>query len=149
MDSLFVRQYTEDREITAWLLLDRSPSMAFGAATRTKEAVLRDVAATVSHLLVRGGNPVGAIPHDNNLTTTIPARQGRDQVLVLVREMLRPAAATGSVTDLRQLLETAGSMIRRRSMVVLISDFISEPGWEPSLQRLTDRHDVMAIRLVD
>src|SRR4029079_14932243 len=50
MDSLFVRQYSEDREVTAWLLLDRSPSMAFGPADRSKETVLRDVAATVSHL---------------------------------------------------------------------------------------------------
>jgi len=149
MDEMFVREYTEDRELTAWLLLDRSPSMGFGPVTRTKERVLCEVAATVAQLFVRGGNRVGAILYDNDTTRTIPPRQGRNQVLALIDELLRPVSAKGKVTDLRKLLEVGPRMIRRRSLVVLVSDFISEPGWERSLLRLTERHEVVAIRLVD
>src|SRR3954466_4720361 len=72
MDSLFVRQYSEDREVTAWLLLDRSPSMGFGPADRTKELVLCELTATMAQLLIRGGNRVGAILYDNTIERTIP-----------------------------------------------------------------------------
>jgi uncharacterized protein (DUF58 family) len=149
MDDMYVRQYTEDRELTAWLLLDHSPSMGFGPLSRTKEHVLHDVAVTVAKLLVRGGNRVGAFVYDNETVQTIPPRQGRNQVLALTRELLRPMRGQGTVTDLRQLLDTAARVIRRRSLVVLVSDFISEPGWERSLLRLTERHEVVAVRLVD
>jgi uncharacterized protein (DUF58 family) len=149
MNEMFVRQYTEDRELTAWMLLDRSPSMGFGPVNRTKEHVLFEVAVTIAQLLVRGGNRVGAVVYDNENIKTIPPRQGRKQVLALTRELLRPVHGRGTVTDLRKLLDLAARVIRRRSLVVLVSDFISEPGWERSLLRLTERHEVVAVRLVD
>ena len=149
MDEMFVRQYAEDRELTAWLLLDHSPSMGFGPVSRTKERVLSEVAATVAQLFVRGGNKVGALVYDNQTVRTIPPRQGRNQVLALLNELLRPAGGRGAVTDLRRLLDTGARMIRRRSLVVVVSDFISEPGWERSLLRLSERHEVVALGLVD
>jgi uncharacterized protein (DUF58 family) len=149
MDEMYVRRYAEDRELTAWLLLDHSPSMGFGPVDRTKDHVLCEVAATISQLLVRGGNRVGAIVYDNATTRTIPPRQGRDQVLTVIDQVLRPAARRGTVTDLRTLLDVAARTIRRRSLVVLVSDFISEPGWERPLLRLTERHEVVAVRLVE
>ncbi len=148
MDELFVREFMEDREVTAWLLLDRSPSMAFGAVQRTKERVLCDLAATFGQLFVRGGNRVGVIMYDGENHWTMPPRQGRNQVLALVRELLRPVNG-GTATDLARLLNTAARLVRRRSLIVLISDFISEPGWERPLLRLTERHEVVAVRLVD
>jgi uncharacterized protein (DUF58 family) len=148
MDELFVREFMEEREVTAWLILDRSRSMAFGAAERTKERVLCELAATFGQLLVRGGNRVGAIVYDGDHEWTIPPRQGRRQVLALLEHLLRPLPG-GSVTDLGKLLDAAARLMRRRSLVVLISDFISEPGWERPLLRLTERHEVLAVRLVD
>jgi uncharacterized protein (DUF58 family) len=148
MDELFVREFMEDREVTAWLLLDRSRSMAFGAVQRTKERVLCDLAATFAQLLVSGGNRVGAIMYDGERHWTMPPRQGRNQVLALVRELLRPVSG-GSATDLGRLLDTAARLVRRRSLMVLVSDFITEPGWERPLLRLTERHEVVAVRLVD
>ena len=149
MDEMFVRQYAEDRELTAWLLLDHSPSMGFGPVDRTKEHVLCEVAATIARLFVRGGNRVGAVVYDNDSLRTIPPRQGRDQVLILLDELRRPVGGRGAVTDLRKLLDMASRVIRRRALVVLVSDFISEPGWERSLLRLAERHEVVAVRLVD
>ena len=77
MDELFVREFMEDRELTAWLLLDRSRSMAFGAVGRTKERVLCELAATFAQLLMRGGNRLGAMLYDGARLWTIPPRQGR------------------------------------------------------------------------
>ena len=149
MDALYVREYTEDRELTAWLLLDRSPSMGFGPVDRTKEQLLRDFTTTIARLLIRSGNRVGALVYDNDVSRTIPPRQGRNQVLLLLRDLLRPVPANGAVTDLRRLLERAARVIKRRSLVVLVSDFISEPGWERALTRLNARHEVVAVRLFD
>ena len=75
MDTPFVRQYTEDRELTAWLLLDRSPSMGFGPIDRPKELVLSELATTFARLLTRGGNRVGAILFDNEVEEHDPAAQ--------------------------------------------------------------------------
>ena len=149
MDTPFVRQYAEDRELTAWLLLDRSPSMGFGPIDRPKELVLCELATTFARLLTRGGNRVGAILFDNEIEETLPPRSTRNQVLALTRNLMRPARSNGAITDLTGLLETAQGAIRRRSLVVLISDFITAPGWERPLLQLTERHEVVAIRLLD
>jgi uncharacterized protein (DUF58 family) len=149
MDTLFVRQYSEDRELTAWLLLDRSPSMGFGPVDRPKEVVLGELATTFARLLTRSGNRVGAILFDNEIEETLPPRSTRNQVLALARNLMRPPRVNGTVTDLTALLEFAVGVIRRRSLVVLISDFISTPGWERPLLQLTERHEVVAIRLLD
>src|SRR3954471_19536147 len=133
MDALYVREYTEDRELTAWLLLDRSPSMGFGPVDRTKQDLLRDFSMTLARLLIRNGNKAGAILYDGDRARTLRPRQGRQQVLLLARDLLQPVSATGAVTDLGQLLATAARVIRRRSLVVVVSDFISTPGWEKHL----------------
>jgi uncharacterized protein (DUF58 family) len=148
MDELLVRDFMEDRELTAWLLLDRSRSMDFGPVGRTKERVLGELAAVFAQLLVRGGNRVGAIVYDGEHLWTVPTGQGRNQVLVLLHDLLRPVQSHGT-TDLAKLVRTAAQLVRRRSLIVLISDFISEPGWERPLLSLTQRHEVVAVRLVD
>ena len=149
MDTPFIRQFSEDRELTAWLLLDRSPSMGFGPIDRPKELVLCELATTFARLLTRGGNRVGAILFDNEVESTLPPRSSRNQVLALARNLMRPPGSHGAITDLAGLLESAHGTIRRRSLVVLMSDFITAPGWERPLLQLTERHEVVAIRLLD
>jgi uncharacterized protein (DUF58 family) len=148
LDELFVRDFMEDREVTAWLLLDRSRSMAFGPDGRTKERVLCELGGSFAQLLVRNGNRVGAIVYDGHDLQVVPPGQGRAQVLALLGELLRPVEG-GPVTDLSRLLATAARVVRRRSLVVLVSDFLSQPGWERPLLRLSERNEVVAIRLVD
>lgn len=149
MDTPYVREYLEDREITAWMLLDRSPSMGFGPLGRTKGHLLTDVVTTLAQLLTRRGNRVGAILYNNVVERTIPPRGGRTQVLRLVRELQAPPPRSRAATDLSSLIHTALNTIKRRSLVFLISDFLSAPGWERPLPLLSHRHDVVAIRLWD
>jgi uncharacterized protein (DUF58 family) len=149
MDSPYVRTFLEDRELTAWLLLDRSPSMGFGPTARPKDLVLVELATTLARLFTRGGNRVGAMLFNNAVERTIAPRGGRIQVLRLAHELLRPSVPTGTSTDLAVLINAAAAAIRRRSLIILISDFISEPGWERPLSLLAERNELVAIRLVD
>jgi len=149
MDSPYVRTYLEDRELTTWLLLDRSPSMGFGPTERPKELVLIELATTLARLLTRGGNRLGAILYNNAVERTIRPLGGRNQVLRLAHHLLQPAVPTGTSTNLNDLLKAAAGIINRRSLVVLVSDFISTPGWERPLALLRQRHELVAIRLLD
>ncbi len=149
LDTPHVRTFLEDRELTAWLLLDRSPSMGFGPTERPKETVLIEVATALARLLTRGGNRVGAILYNNAVERTIPPRNGRNQVLRLTHHLLQPAPPTTTTTDLAGLIRAGAAVARRRSLVFVVSDFISEPGWERAMLQLTERHEVVAIRLID
>ena len=152
LDEPFIRQYTEDRDLTAWLLLDRSRSMDFGPAERGKDVVLTELAVTLARLLSQGGNRVGAMLYSDRLERTIPPRTGRAHVLRITHELSKPPPArttAGTTTDLTVLLTAALSAVRRRSLVFLVSDFISAPGWERPLALLARRHEVVAVRLVD
>jgi len=185
-DTPHVRRYLEDRDVTAWLLLDRSPSMGFGPVDRSKHVVLVEIAATVAQLLSRGGNRVGAVLFDAQVDEIVPPGSGRRHVLRIISRLLatpappteattaavpprrspwspgtwrrpwsaRSAGATGPgagrrTTALAVPLRAAQGLARRRSMVVIASDFITEPGWERPLTQLAARHDVVALRVVD
>lgn len=150
MNSLHVRQYVEDREINCWFLVDLSPSMRFGPRERLKETVLVDLVTTLARLFTRNGNRVGAILYRDKIERTIPPRNGRNQVLRLVHELLRETGtATKSMTDLNLLLSAGLNTFKRRSLVFVISDFISQPGWERWLALLNRRHELVGIRLWD
>ena len=150
MDMPFVRRYLEDREVTAWFLVDLSPSMAFGAQERRKESVVVDLVGLLARLLTRNGNRVGAILYDNDVERAIPPRGGRAQVLRLINDIQRQQSSPGgAMTDLARLLDTANNTIKRRSLVFVVSDFICVPGWERSVDRLNRKHETLAVRLWD
>src|SRR6478736_1179690 len=147
MDTPYVREYVEDREVTAWLLLDHSASMGFGPVDRQKDLVLAEVATTLAHVLTRGGSRVGAIIMDTGVDTVIPAASGRNQVLRIAKTLLdrreathRESAASdpgrgvrrvlghpgraavpapsGTVTDISTMLAAAYGIARRRSLLL-------------------------------
>ncbi len=151
LDEPYVRQYTEDRDLTAWLVLDQSASMRFGAQAHAKDSVLTDLAVCLTRLFTHGGNRVGAILYDNESQRIIPPRTGRTHVLRLTDELTRPVTRhpDGRTTDLAAMLKLAATTVRRRSLVFVISDFIGDIDWEPGLKRLSHRHEVVVLRVVD
>lgn len=152
MDTPYVRQYTEDREISAWFLLDLSPSVDFGTMQNQegKRSMLVDFVGVLSRVLTRHGNRVGAMMFGNGLQKMIPARGGKMHVLRLIHEMQhQPHLAQAPFTDLGLFLKGALNSIKKRSLIFVISDFISTPGWESALSLLNQRHEVIAIRLFD
>ena len=201
LDEPWVREYVEDREVTAWLLLDASRSMGFGPADRNKDLVVAEVATTLAHLLTRGGSRVGAVVVDAGVEAVVPPGSGRTQVLRIAGALLARRAAhetadaatpgltvgaagsategategtTGAttargrrrrwrapprprtappeppgLTDLGAGLRALAGLARRRAVVVVVSDFVSTPGWDAELGRLARRHDVVALRVTD
>ncbi|HET7010618.1 MAG TPA: DUF58 domain-containing protein [Anaerolineales bacterium] len=150
MNRLHVRRYMEDRELTTWFLVDLSRSMRFGPAERLKLEVLIDFVATMARLLTRGGNRVGAIMYETHAIRVVPPRAGQNQVLRLIRDLLRDSGpASRTPTDLGKMLHAALGVVKRRSLVFLVSDFISEPGWEKAVSLLSRRHELIAVRLWD
>jgi uncharacterized protein (DUF58 family) len=147
----YVRQYLEDREITAWFLLDLSASVDFGSGAVSKRAVLAEFTTLLCRLLAGKGNKVGALLFRDGIERVIPARGGRRQVLhILDAVQNRPARSRNPrPTDLALALREMGRIVRRRSLLFLVSDFISMPGWEQPLGALASRHDVVAVRLLD
>ena len=146
----YVRVFNEDREITAWFLLDLSPSMDFGSREMQKRSVSIEFVAVLARLLTRHGNRVGALFYGDRVDTVIPARAGRRHVLHLLHRMLsRPERPQSAATNLRDFLQAAYRLIPRRSLVFILSDFISAPGWSEPLAHLAQRHEILAVRLYD
>ena len=148
-----VRVFTEDREMNAWFLLDLSPSMDFGSGEQRKRQVSGGFVAVLARMLTRHGNRVGAMLYGAGVDTVIPARGGRQHVLQVLHTLqTRPESSTTATTGptrLHELLESAARMVRRRSTIFVVSDFISETGWEKPLGILAQRHEVIAVRLTD
>lgn len=146
----FVREYTEDREITAWFLLDLSASVDFGSADVRKRTVSAEFVALIARLLTRHGNRVGAMLYGSGVDEVIQPGSGRRHVLhVMQRIARRPETTSPGETVLADLLHAAGNLLKRRATVFLVSDFISAPGWQDALGSLAQRHEVTAVRLSD
>ena len=171
-----LRVFTEDRELTVWLVLDRSASMTAGAPGRGKNDVLSELALVLARLFGRGGNRVGALLYDTGLYDTglydtglydtaldntaavriVPPGTGRRHALRISAELARTASLgrggtgrAGRTTDLAAMLDAVAKLARRRALIVVISDFIGDGDWGRSLQRLVPRHEVVALRVID
>ena len=151
LDEPQVRQYIEDRELTVWLVLDRSASMTVGRPGRGKHDVLGELALTLARLFGRGGNRVGAVLHDGAAARVVPPGTGRAHALRIGYEIDRTAAAAPAAvtTDFAVMLDAVASLARRRSLIVIVSDFIGTGEWDKPLLRLVHRNDVVALRVVD
>jgi len=150
LDAPYVREFLEDREITAQFLLDLSPSVDFGTADRRKRDLLIDFTGILARLLTRHGNRVGATMYGAHVERVVPARGGRIQVLRLLNELeRRPRLERAPLTSLSELIDAGLRALKRRSLVFVISDFFSAQGWEDRLTMLARRHETLAVRLVD
>ena len=153
-----VRLFLEDRDLTAWFLLDLSGSIDFGSGEVNKLGVSSALVATMARVITRHGNKVGAVMYGRQVDGVLPPGSSRRHVLALLQRMRapRPKAAKAvkgappqAGTSLGDLLKAAEGLIKRRSLVIVVSDFISTPGWPAALARLSRRHDVVAVRVLD
>jgi uncharacterized protein (DUF58 family) len=156
MQTPYVREHQEDREIAAWFVLDLSGSVAFGSGPTSKRQLACSIVTVLSKLLSQHGNRVGLMLFTGQARahSVVPARSGRRHLLHIVHQMLHaqppPALAKAAQTSaLGPWLAQAQSVMRRRSAVFVVSDFISPGGWEKPLAHLARRHEVVAVRLRD
>jgi uncharacterized protein (DUF58 family) len=149
-----VREFREDRELTAWLLVDLSPSLDFGGA-RAKRELAVEFCGLLARLLTRRGNRVGLIRYRRSVDVVLPPQSSRRHVLHLIDrlqqippEVARKRAQPAG-THLAEPLARALQLVKRRSLIFIVSDFFSEPGWEQPLAMLAHRHELIAVRLYD
>ena len=146
-----VRESIADRELEAWLLIDQSASLDFGTADREKRDLAVEAAGAVGFLTARGGNRLGAVLlQPGQPAVTVPPRSGRPHLLAILHKVLAAPRFEGAgPTDLAAGIQRVGASVRRRGMVVVISDFIGHEGWQLPLRRLALRHEVLAVEVVD
>jgi uncharacterized protein (DUF58 family) len=150
MGTPYVREFLEDRDLTAWFLVDVSASMMFGSGERTKHECVVEFATALASCLSARGNRVGALLFDRDVEAWLPARSGRAHVLQLAKKLLvEDKKASNANTDLSLFLNRSAQAIKRRSLVFVISDFMSATPWDKALARLAQKHEVIAVRPVD
>lgn len=147
-----VRDMISDHELDVWIVLDTSSSMDFGTGRATKHELAWSAAGAFSLLASRSGNRVGAVrttPHGRrSRPQVLAARGGANHAGAVLVALLRPPAE-GETGDLGGALELVGRSARRRGMIVVLSDFLGDPTWERPLRALSQRHEVIAIEVVD
>jgi len=148
-----VREAIADRELETWVVLDASASMAFGTAACEKRDLALAATAAVGYLTARGGNRIGAVlaPDLHGGAVTVPARSGRIALQALLRrtlDALRPDVTPPPV-GLAAAVDQALRIVRRRGLVVVVSDFLDPGPWERPLRALAGRSEVLAVEVVD
>ncbi|HET7838717.1 MAG TPA: DUF58 domain-containing protein [Rectinemataceae bacterium] len=150
LGSPYVRRFDEDRDLTAWFVLDLSASVHFGSGQATKLELLAGFTGTIARLLSGKGNRVGALIFDGRDQELVSPKGGRLHLLYLLDRILsRPPIGPSPPTDLRAPLMAAVDLAKRRSLVFVVSDFFSPPGWAEPLSYLARRHELVAVRLID
>jgi uncharacterized protein (DUF58 family) len=150
-----VRIQLAERALVTWLVLDTSPSMAFGTTERRKADVAEGAALAIGYAATRRGNRLGLLTFGDEHPRTLPARQGRSGLLGLLLALRRDAAAGamrapgGSPTSIGEALGRAGAVARQRSYVVVVSDFRGPRDWRRPMVALGGRHHVVAVEIRD
>lgn len=151
MQTPYIRETIADRELETWMLIDRSPRLDFGTASCEKRDLVLAASAGVGLLTAKGANRVGAMLLRGNELTTVPPRQGRRNLLAILDRVLATPRHDGAGTaDLGKGLRQVGAMAPRRGLVVVISDFLTDPDtWRMALGSVALRHSVLCVQVVD
>lgn len=143
----FVRQYQEERELTLMVACDLSGSQFFGSGRRLKQEVSAELAGVLAFSALRNNDKVGLFLFTDGRELFIPPRKGRKHVLKIIRDVLAFEPARRG-TDIAGSLDTLNRILRRRSILVLISDF-QDSGFERSLRRAARKHDLIPVLIED
>src|SRR5712692_4627777 len=157
LDLAEVREYQPGDEVRridwnvtarmAWLLVDLSPSMAFGTRRQLKRETAAEFAGVAGYIAARHGDKIGLLGFPGR-DVYVPPRGGRVHVLRILNT-LQQAAMRGDGRGLGEGLRQAARALKRRSLVFLVSDFLAADGWARPLQELARRHDVIAVWITD
>lgn len=150
MRSPHVRDTIADRELETWALVDLGPSMDFGTANCEKRDLAISAAAAVAFLTNRTGNRFGSVIAQPEGLVAIPARGGRTHLMANLHRMVTTPRSPSGTVDLAEAIHRTGAAARRRGLVTVVSDFLTDPAeWTQPLRRLATRHETIAIEIID
>ncbi|MCX6106412.1 MAG: DUF58 domain-containing protein [Proteobacteria bacterium] len=147
MSQPYVKVLREERELTLMLMVDVSPSQAYGSSGRRKQEVAAELAAVLAYLAIRNNDKVGLIVFSDHVEQYIPPKKGRGHVWNIIRAVLTHKGA-GRRTDISGALDSLLQHANRRSMCFLISDFWASD-FDKQLRLAARRHDLVAVRVSD
>lgn len=143
----FIKVFEEEREQTVILAVDVSGSEDFASASAFKREIAAEICAVVAFSAIQNNDKVGLLLFSDQIELFVPPKKGRKHVLRLIRDLFaHEQQSTG--TDLKVALNHLVHVLHRRSIVMLMSDFMDE-GFEPALRAVARRHDTIAVHLTD
>ena len=147
MDDTYVKVYEEEREQTVMLMVDISGSEDFGSQEKLKRDVAAEVCAVMAFSAVQNNDKVGLLLFTDQVEKFVPPKKGRRHVLRLIRDLYAKEPASRD-TDIGEALRYVTHIVRRRSILIVISDFLDE-GYDSMLRAVARRHDTVAVELAD
>jgi len=145
----YVKKFTEERELTVMLMVDMSASGDFGSVNRFKRELAAELTAVLAFAATTNNDKVGMLIFTDQIELFIPPRKGRRHVLRLIRELLAFEPQSKG-TDIKLALDTINQIVKRRSILFMISDFLEDPAnYRKTLAMTNRRHDIIAVDLSD
>ena len=145
--SPFIKIFEEERELTVYLLVDISASGEFGSRKQLKRDLGSEIAAVLGFSAIKNNDKVGLILFSDEIEKYVAPKKGKSHVLRVIRELLY-VSPNKNGTSLKNALEYFLNVVKRRSVVFLISDFLDNDYW-PTLKAANRKHDIIGIRLFD
>jgi uncharacterized protein (DUF58 family) len=143
----FVKVFEEERELTMMLMVDISGSESFGTKNQLKRDIVTEIAATLAFSATQNNDKIGLLLFSDQIELFIPPKKGKSHVLRIIRELIE-FESKSKKTDLSQALKYLSSVLKKKAIVFLISDFMVKD-YEHTLKIASKRHDVTGIRVFD
>ena len=147
MGEPFVKRYREERELTVMMVVDASSSSLFGTSEKQKAELAAELSAVLAFSAIKNNDRVGLVLFTDEVETFIPPKKGKRHVLRLIRELLL-FEPKGGATNIQNALDFMGRLTTRKSVVFLISDFMSER-YQDALRVANKKHDLVTISITD
>lgn len=147
MGHLYVKKFIEERELTVLLLVDASSSGEFGTVRQVKKDIAIEICSLIAFSAIKNNDRIGLVIFTDRIEKFIPPKKGKNHALTVISEMLA-FKPSGKRTDLNCVLEFAGKVFKRKSVLFLVSDFITR-GFEKSMRIANKRHDLIGIKITD
>ena len=143
-----VKVFEEERELTMMLMVDISGSESFGTKSQLKSEIVTEIAATMAFSATQNNDKIGLILFTDQIELYIPPKKGKPHVLRIIRELIEFKPKSNK-TDISQALRFLSSTQKKKAIVFMISDFITDDDYEKTLKIASKKHDITGVRVYD
>lgn len=144
----FVKVFEEERELTMMLMVDISGSKLFGSVDQFKNEIATEIAATLAFSATQNNDKIGLILFSDEIELYIPPKKGRSHVLRIIRELIE-FEPKSKLTNISEALKFLSNVMKKKAIVFLLSDFITDDNYEHNLKISAGKHDITGIRIFD
>ncbi|RKS26288.1 uncharacterized protein DUF58 [Flavobacterium endophyticum] len=144
----YIKVFEEERELTMMLMVDVSGSESFGTQNSFKKDIVTEIAATMAFSATQNNDKIGLILFSDEIELFIPPKKGRSHVLRIIRELIEFKPKSHK-TNLSQALKFLSGVIKKKAIVFVISDFMTDDNYEHTLKIAGKKHDLTGIRVYD